>query len=38
LIQSREGMPSSFIAPFFVKIMKDDGRLAEIGNPPERND
>ncbi len=33
------GMPSMISSmKAFVKIMKDDGRLAEIGNPPERDD
>lgn len=33
------GMPSALASlRAFVKIMKEDGRLAEIGNPPERND
>jgi alkylhydroperoxidase/carboxymuconolactone decarboxylase family protein YurZ len=33
------GMPSSLSSlRAFVKIMKEDGRLAEIGNPPERHD
>jgi alkylhydroperoxidase/carboxymuconolactone decarboxylase family protein YurZ len=32
------GMPSTLSAmKAFVKIMKDDGRLDEIGNPPERD-
>jgi alkylhydroperoxidase/carboxymuconolactone decarboxylase family protein YurZ len=33
------GMPSALASlRAFVKIMKEDCRLAEIGNPPERND
>jgi hypothetical protein len=33
------GMPSALASlRAFVKIMKEDGRLGEIGNPPERHD
>jgi hypothetical protein len=33
------GMPSGLAAlRAFVRIMRDDGRLDEIGNPPQRHD